>query len=117
MDLLDLVHAVLSGDLLVARQWVADARRMQVQWNECGCPSGLDSREMIVAAALVELLADRAGVDAPSWVASVGTNIEPLFLDPGIQSMPRSLARAKMDAPEAFKKRNVYALPDFLDIR
>jgi len=116
MELPDLVHAVLSGDLLAARQWVADAHRSRLQWATFGRPSGLDSREMIVAAALAELLAGRAGVAAPSWTASIGANREPLFLDPGIQSMPRSLARTRSDAPEALKKRNVYALPDFLEV-
>ena len=31
--------------------------------------------------------------------------------------MPRSLAHTRTDAPEALRKRNVYALPDFLDVR
>ena len=117
MELPDLVRAVLSGDLLAARQWVADAHRSHLHWTACDRPSGLDSREMTVAAALVELLAGRAGVAAPSWTASVGANKEPLFLDPGVHSMPRSLAHTRTDAPEALRKRNVYALPDFLDVR
>jgi len=117
MELPDLVHAVLSGNLLAARQWVADARRAQLQWPACGRPQGLDSREMTVAAALAELLAARAGLAAPSWTAAIGANCEPLFLDPGIQWLPRSLDRSRADAPEALRKRNLYALPDFLDVR
>jgi len=77
MNLPDLVHAVLLGDLLAARQWVADAYRAQLQWPACGRPLGLDNREMTVAAALAELLAARAGVAAPSWTATVGANSEP----------------------------------------
>jgi hypothetical protein len=72
---------------------------------------------MTVAAALAELLATRAGLAAPSWTAAIGANNEPLFLDPGIQSMPRSLERSRTDAPEALRKRNLFALPDFLDVR
>jgi hypothetical protein len=117
MELPDLVRAVLSGNLLAARQWVADARRAQLQWPACTRPLGLDNREMTVAAALAELLATRAGLAAPSWTAAIGANNEPLFLDPGIQSMPRSLERSRTDAPEALRKRNLFALPDFLDVR
>jgi hypothetical protein len=110
-------HAILSGNLLVARQWVADARRSHLQWAACSRPLGLDEREMAVAAGLAELLAARAGTAAPSWTAAVGASNEPLFLDPGLQAMPRSLERSKTHAPEALRRRNLYALPDFLDVR
>jgi hypothetical protein len=117
MDLRDLVQAILSGDLLAARQWVADAYRAGMQWDELAKPSGLDEREMTVAAGVAELLATRAGAAPPSWTASIGPNDEPLFLDPGLQEMPRTLAHAKSEGPEPFRRRNLVAPPDFLSIR
>jgi hypothetical protein len=48
---------------------------------------------------------------------AIGAHREPIFLDPGIEKMPRTLARAKSHAPDSLRKRNLFALPDFLDIR
>jgi hypothetical protein len=117
MELHDLVRAILSGDLLAARQWVADARRARVQWDRFERPFGLDEREMTVAAGVAELLADRAGSAPPAWTAGVGPREEILLLDPGLENMPRTLARAKAAGPEPFRKRNLVAPPDFLDVR
>ena len=73
MDLADLVHAILTGDLLAARQWVADSQRAPIEWERCEKPAGLDEREMIVAAGLVELLAGRVDLgsrlDDFGWTA------------------------------------------------
>jgi hypothetical protein len=117
MDLPELVHAILSGDLLAARQWVADAHRSDVRWNEISKPLGLDDREMTVAAAVAELLAARAGAAPPLWTASIGSSDEPLCLDPGLQDMPRTLTHAKTDGPESFRRRNLIVSADFLDVR
>src|SRR5438067_1892406 len=114
MELRDLVNAILAGDLLTARQWVADARHTGVKWENVQCPRGFTGQEMTVAAGLVELLADRAGERPPRWTTSVGGELEPLVLDPGLDEMPRSLARAKASGPEPLRKRNLVALPDFL---
>jgi hypothetical protein len=117
MDLRDLVRAILAGDLLTARQWVADAHRAHIQWDEMGRPSGLDDREMTVAAGLAELLAAREGTSPPRWATLVGPQQEPLFLDPGLEDMPRTLAHAKSDGPEPLRRRNLFAPADFLDVR
>lgn len=45
MEIPDLVRAILDGQLLVARQWVADARRDQIDWEQLASPSGLNERE------------------------------------------------------------------------
>src|SRR5690349_984012 len=95
MELRDLVDAVLGGDLLGARQWVADARRERVMWEHFDLPRDLAGRRMVVAAGLVELLAERAGEKPPSWTESVGAEQDPVVLDPGLEKMPRSFAHAK----------------------
>jgi hypothetical protein len=117
MDLRDLVRAILSADLLTARQWVADAQRSGVSWETLAKPSGLTEREITVAAGLAELLATRAGAAPPAWTESIGSSDEILFLDPGLQDMPRTLAHAKAEGPEPFRRRNLIASPDFLSIR
>ena len=116
MDIRDLVHALLRGDLLAARQFVTDARRIDVQWQTVTQPDGLTGRELCVAAAVVELLASRSGTTPPEWTKAVGGVDELLVLDPGLEQMPRSYARAKSAGPEPLLKRNLVALPDFLDV-
>lgn len=114
MELRDLVDAILSGDLLTARQWVADARRERLNWGTLPSPRGFSQREMTIAAGLVELFAQRAEGEPPSWTETVGAEREPVVLDPGLDQMPRSFARAKATCPEPLRKRNLLALPGFL---
>lgn len=116
MDVRELVRSILDGDLLSARQWVSDARREPLAWNTIAMPTGVSSKELTVAAAILELLADRSGDEPPSWTSTVGATQEPLILDPGLETMPRSYARAKDDAPGPLRRRNLVALPDFLDV-
>lgn len=116
MDIPELVRAILAGDLLAARQCVADAKRTHVEWGQLDQPDNLTDREMSVAAAIIELLAFRTGVAAPSWTESVGGVRELLVLDPGLEQMPRSFAHAKAAGPEPLRRRNLIALPDFLDV-
>lgn len=117
MEVSDLVRALLAGDLLRARQWVADAQRLQLHWETVERPEGLDARELSVAAGIVEMLATRAGEAPPRWTSEVGASGAELFLDPGLESMPRTLAHARVHSPDGLRKRNLYALPDFLDVR
>ena len=116
MRLSKLVRAVLGGDLLQARQWVADAYRSELSWERLELPEGLNECEMAVAAGLAELLATRVGAKPPAWTAAFGALREPVVLDPGLEEMPRSLDRARRTAPEPLRKRNLVALPDFLAV-
>ncbi len=43
-------------------------------------PSETNDRELVIAAALMELLALRTGQQAPAWTANVGGLSEPYFL-------------------------------------
>ena len=80
MELTDLVHALLSGDLLTTRQWVADAHRVGLRWEACARPRGLSGRDLVVAAALAELLAGRDGAAPPGWTRTVPGSAEPTVL-------------------------------------
>lgn len=116
MDVRELVRALLAGDLLAARQVAADVRHTPVEWESLAQPDGLNAREMTVAAGIVELLATRASATPPSWTKGVGPSPEVVVLDPGLEQMPRSFAQAKAAGPEPLRKRNLIALPDFLDV-
>ena len=116
MDIRELVGALMVGDLLTARQFVSDALREDVNWARVEQPSGLDEQRLAVAAAVIELLASRVGQLSPPWTTNIGPTHEPLILDPGLEQMPRSFAYAKMLGPEPLRRRNLIALPDFLDV-
>lgn len=116
MDLHELVRALLAGDLLTARQWVADAQRIDLQWATLERPQDLTEDELSVAAGVVELLAERGGSAPPSWTAAIGAVRESLILDPGLEQMPRSFAHATEAGPEPLRRRNMIALPDFLRV-
>ena len=116
MDVRDLVRSILDGDLLAAREWVSEAHRVSLVWTDVAQPAGMSEREMSVAAAILELLSARSGVELPPWTETVGALHELFVLDPGLEKMPRSFARAKSDGPEPLRKRNIVALPDFLDV-
>lgn len=116
MDLRDLVEAIMTRDMLGARQWVADAYRSDVDWRALEVPDGLNAQALVVAAAVAELLADRAGTSPPIWTATVGGSREPFVLDPGLETMPRSFAFAQTNGPLPLRRRNLIALPDFLRV-
>jgi hypothetical protein len=116
MKLEDLVEAIMRGDLLGARQWVSDAHRAQIDWPTVARPEGLTARALAVGAGMAELLAERARTAPPAWVSDVAAEHEPVILDPGLEKMPRSFAYAKEFGPEPLRKRNLIALPDFLDV-
>jgi hypothetical protein len=116
MDLAELVRSLLGGDLLAARQQVADAKRNNTDWQRLPQPGDLDDRSLIIAAALAEMLAARFGAKPPAWTKAIGGLRELLVLDPGLENMPRSFAHAKNAGPEPFRRRNLVALPDFLDV-
>ncbi|HWS73467.1 MAG TPA: hypothetical protein VN605_15255 [Thermoanaerobaculia bacterium] len=117
MDFLDLVRALIAGDLLSARQWVADARRTDFRGQTLARPSGLTPLELSVAAGMAELLALRWGVTAPPWTVDVGGSDQPVFLDPGLETMPRTFAHVKEEGPTPLLSRNLFATADFLDVR
>ncbi|MEM9037750.1 MAG: hypothetical protein AAGD18_24395 [Actinomycetota bacterium] len=56
-----------------------------------------------ILAGVAELLAEAAGVKAPSWTRSVPLPAEP-WSPPGTPAM---LARAEANCPEAFRRRNI----------
>ncbi len=117
MELNDLVRALTHGDLLAARQWAADAKRAQLDWSQLPFPANLCARELTVAAAITELLAERAGSAAPEWTGRVGGCTESVLLDPGLGEMPRTLANVRLHGPPALLKRNLIAGAEFLDVR
>ncbi len=116
MDLEDLVRALLRGDALAVRQWVADARRSGLVWTQVPAPRGLSPTELATAAGVAELLAERTGQSPPQWTASVPPAPEKVFLVRAAATMPRLRSLCEREGPEPLRRRGLLAPPEFLRI-
>ena len=114
MDLRDLVSALVAGEALVARQWVADARRAGVVWTTFHDPCLSDPVAQAVAAGIAELLAQRAGQPPPAWTASVPAAPYAFFLVRAAHTMPRLRRECERESPEPLRRRRLFAPADFL---
>jgi len=114
MNFAELVQALLDGEALVARQWVADASRAGLVWDQVPAPTALDSTGMAVAAGVAELLASRAGQPPPPWAAAVPAAPAPVFLVRAAARMPRLRRACETEGPEPLRRRQLFAPADFL---
>ena len=116
MQIQTLIEALMSFDVLKARQWVADAMRMPIRWSEVARPPGLDAERLAVAAGVVELLAERFGQQSPSWTVEVGESPRRIYLVRAAQSMPRLRQLCEREGPEPLRRRRIMAPPEFLTV-
>jgi hypothetical protein len=114
MELRDLVQALLRGDALEARQWVADAARAGLAWSQIPRPEGLSAEGQAVAAGVVELMASRAGQRPPSWTSSVPASPTLVFLVRASERMPRLRRLCEEEGPLPLRERGILAPPEFL---
>ena len=112
----DLVLAALHGDDLTARQFVKDAAREGFSWTTAPAPESLDAQECAVHASLVELMAARANQPAPAWTSGVGPSPSPVFLVRHAETSAAFRRDSLENTPEPLKKRNVFAVRDYLDV-
>jgi len=114
MDLHELIRALLTNDMLTAREWVAEAERMRFRWASIPRPAGMDAIAMAVAAGVVEMLASRSSQEPPSWTAAVPAASESVFLVRAALRMPRLREMCEREGPEPLRRRRILAPPDFL---
>jgi hypothetical protein len=116
MELRDLVNALLQFDTLTARQWVADAERLPIQWPDVGLPAGLNPDQLAVAAGVAELLAQRMGQQPPAWTSDIAPSITTIYLVRSARTMPRLRQLCEQEGPEPLRRRHILAPPEFLTI-
>lgn len=109
-----LAKTALQRDGLRLRSLTLDFMREHPELASIPRPLISDQRVLATAAALVELLAQRAGQLAPAWTDEVGPLLEPVFLLEAATRMKRLRALCESEAPEPLRKRGLYAPPDFL---
>jgi len=111
----DLGTSALRGDDLVTRQIVKNAKRDGFSWGQAPEPDPSCSHsERAVYAALVELLCERSGMPGPLWLGDIEPSPEPVYLMGKTSKFVRRACEER--APEVLRRRNVYALPEYLDV-
>ena len=110
----DLAQAVLSGGALELRSMVQDFLRENPRLDICEVPKLKDPAILTVAAALVELFADRAGQSPPEWTGSIGGLDTPRYLLRSAQTMKRLRQLCEDESPLPFRRRNLFAPANYL---
>jgi len=114
MEIDELLRALIDGDMLSARQWVADAARAGFDWSTVPAPTMRPAAEMAIAAGITELLASRAGQLPPTWTRDVLAAPEPVYLVRAARHFPRLRRLCEEEGPEPLRRRRVLAPPEFL---
>lgn len=110
-----LAQAALERDHLKLRSLVQDFSRAKMDYGKLARPSMVDSRLLVISAALVELLAQRNNQIPPAWTKEIGALNEPFFLLNSAATMDRLRTLCETQSPEPMRKRLLYAPPHFLE--
>lgn len=110
-----LAEAALAGDALNVRQLARDWVRQNPRLDQCVQPECGSHTLIVIAAALVELLAERMSQPAPAWTARVGSLDTPFFLVTAAKTMKRLRHLCETEAPLPLRKRNLFAPPNYLE--
>ena len=110
----ELAEAALRRDSLHLRSLVQDFVRDHPRLDTIPLPLIDEPQILGTAAALLELLAQCAGQDAPEWTRGIGAVPEPFYLLESALKMKRLRALCEAESPEPLRKRGLYAPPDFL---
>lgn len=99
ISLEQLAEAALQGDSLLLRSLTQDWLRENPSLNECQPPRINDPRILAVAAALIELFAQRLHQSPPDWTEQVEALPEPIYLLKSARTMKRLREMCEADAP------------------
>jgi hypothetical protein len=107
-----LTTAAWTGDALAVRDLAQSL--LSSSLAALPCPKDLPPTQLVIAAALVELLAVRSGQAAPDWTAEIGPLAEPWFPVRAALSFPNLQAACLRESPEPLRKRRIFAPADYL---
>ena len=108
-----LAAAVLEGDGLAARSAAQDLLQ-QSPLASVSRPMTDDPRVLAVAAALLELLAERTQQAPPAWAEGVGPAPETIYLLTSAQTMRHLRDLCERESPEPLRKRRLFAPSNYL---
>ena len=114
IDTLELGRALMGHDAMGLRIMVAEIMLDPLRLAQAPEPDTSVGNERAAAAAIVELLCERAGIMPPDWVDRAPVLNEPHFVLSHAQRMPRLRALCLEESPPALRRRGFLAPPDFL---
>jgi hypothetical protein len=109
-----MAQAALAGEALLLRELALEWLRENPHLAASPAPVTEDPDVRVVAAGLVELLADRCGQPPPPWAAEVGGMREPRFLVESAKTMPRLRRLCEAESPLPLRRRGLFAPANFL---
>ena len=109
-----LAEAALAGEALRLRQLTQDWLRENPRQTDCPSPVSENPDIRVIAAALVELFAQRSAQAPPPWSASIGAMREPFFLLKSAGTMRRWRELCEAESPLPLRSRNLFAPANFL---
>lgn len=109
-----IAETALRRDALHLRSLVQDFLRANPRLYEIPRPATSNKQYLSIAAAFVELFAQRSGQLAPPWTRDIGAVTEPFFLVEAASGMKRLRTLCESETPEPLRKRGLYAPPNFL---
>jgi hypothetical protein len=110
-----LAEAAIQGDSLRLRSMVQDLFQESPCLANIEKPDTTNPQVLAVAAALLELFAERMHQPAPMWTKEVGPLPEPVYLLKSAATMKRLRQLCETAAPESLRKRQLYAPPNYLE--
>jgi hypothetical protein len=111
----ELAKAALERRSLELRELVLELLSTHLNLESISPTNFESSQHRIVAAALLELLAERRGQQIPEWLKTTDHLPEPFFLLESAQKMPRLRQLCELESPAALKKYGLLAPPRFLE--
>jgi len=109
-----IAQSALEKDNLMTRSLVQDFLRTQPNLSAIPRPNLSEHAELAIAAALLELFAQRQNQKAPQWTSEVDGVSEPFFLIRSVEKMKRLRELCLQESPEPLRKRKFFAPPDYL---
>ena len=109
-----LAEAALNGEALLLRSLTQDWLIENPVISDSPAPLSEDPQVLVVAAALVELFAERMRQAAPSWSGRIGSLAEPHYLLRAARTMKHLRKLCETESPVPLRRRNLYAPGDFL---
>ncbi|HUQ69333.1 MAG TPA: hypothetical protein VM165_07420 [Planctomycetaceae bacterium] len=107
-----LVRAILAGDALDARAYAQELCELPL--SGVPRPAMAEELELIVAAAVIELLADRLQQSPPAWTGTVNGCHEPLYLVASANRFPNLRRQCDLESPWPLRRRNLFAPGNYL---
>jgi hypothetical protein len=112
----ELAEALLARDDFRLRVLTQGWLRQAPSFRAVAAPDTDDPRIRVAAAALLELLAERARQQPPSWTAGVGPLPEPFFAVAWADRPGFTRDLCLNESPEPLRRHNIFAPPNFLEM-